>query len=144
MAASTALASIVDVKSFINEYFGAWQGTDEDRIMSYYAENVTIQFPGTLLEGKTAVREQLVRPFMTGFPGNHHVAKNMIFGQDVVVVEMSFEAEHKGPFAGRAAIGAHIRLPVCSVYEYDSAKKQITAARFYFDMSTLLKQIGGA
>ena len=36
MAASTALASILDVESFINEYFGAWQGTDEDRIMSYF------------------------------------------------------------------------------------------------------------
>ena len=33
--ASTALGSVVDVESFINEYFGAWQGTDEDRIMSY-------------------------------------------------------------------------------------------------------------
>ena len=142
--ASTALGSVVDVESFINEYFGAWQETDEERIMSYYAENVALQIPGTLVEGKAAVREQFVRPFIAGFPGNRHVAKNMIFGQDVVVVEWSFEAEHKGPFAGRAATSARVKVPGCSVYEYDSAKRQITAGRIYFDVGTLLKQIGAA
>jgi ketosteroid isomerase-like protein len=144
VAASTALASVVDVESFINEYFGAWQGTDEERIMSYYAENVVLQIPGTRMEGKAAVREQFVRPFITGFPGNLHIAKNMIFGQDVVVVEWSFEAEHKSPFAGREATGARVAVPGCSVYEYDLAKRQITAGRIYFDGGTLLKQVGAA
>ena len=96
------------------------------------------------MEGKTAVREQFVRPFITGFPGNRHIAKNMIFGQDVVAVEWSFEAEHKGLFAGRPATDAHVQVPGCSVYEFDSAKRQITAGRIYFDVGTLLKQIGAA
>ena len=46
MAASTALRSAFDVESFIKEYYGAWGGTDEDRIMSYYAENVVLQISG--------------------------------------------------------------------------------------------------
>ena len=142
--ATSAFASVNEVEAFINEYFGVWQGTDEDRIMSYYAENVAIQIPGSLMEGKTAVREQFVRPFIIGFPGNRHIAKNMIFGQGVVVVEWSFEAEHKGPFAGLTATDAHVQVPGCSVYEYDSAKRQITAGRIYFDVGTLLKQIGAA
>jgi PAS domain S-box-containing protein len=141
MAASTALRSLVDIESFINEYFGAWQGTDEDRIMSYYAENVTVQIPGALLQGRSAVREQFVRPFITAFPGNRHVVKSWIFGRDVVVVEWSFEAEHKGPFEGRAATNARVEAPGCGVYEYDSAKRQINSARIYLDMATLLKQI---
>ena len=144
MAASTAIGTVVDVESFINEYFGVWQGTDEDRIMSYYAENVVIQIPNSRMEGKTAVREQFVRPFIAGFPGNRHIAQNMIFGQGVVVVEWSFEAEHKGTFAGLPATDAHVQVPGCSVYEYDSAKRQITAGRIYFDVGTLLKQIGAA
>lgn len=37
MAAYTALESVFDVESFINEYYGAWSGTDEYLIMSYYA-----------------------------------------------------------------------------------------------------------
>src|SRR5215470_7995661 len=144
MAASPALWSAVDVESFIYEYYDAWSGTDEDRIMSYYAENVVLQIPGLLMEGKEAVREQFARPFITAFPGNRHLVKNMMFGPGVVVVEFSFEAEHKGPFAGHAATGARISLPGCGVYEYDSATRQITAGRIYFDVGTLLQTITDA
>ncbi len=139
MTRSTALASSVDVESFIYEYFEAWSGTDEDRIMSYYAENVTLQIPGTLMQGRSAVREQFVRPFITAFPGNRHVVKNWIFGRNVVVVEWTFEAEHKGPFAELAATDARVQVPGCGVYEYDSASRQITGARIYFDVGTLLR-----
>ena len=129
MAASTAPWSVADVESFIHEYYDACSGTDEDRIMSYYAENVVLQIPGALMQGEEAVREQFVRPFITAFPGNRHFIKNMIFGPGVVVVEFTFEAEHKGTFAGRAATDAPILLPGCGVYEFDSTKRQITAAR---------------
>ncbi|HTK42543.1 MAG TPA: PAS domain-containing protein [Gemmatimonadales bacterium] len=139
MAASTALRSAFDVASFINEYYGAWGGTDEDRIMSYYAENVVLQIPGALMKGKEALRDQFVRPFITAFPGNRHVVKKMVFGPGVVVVEFSFEAQHKGPFGGHAATGAQVTLPGCGVYEYDAAKRQITAGRIYFDGGTLLQ-----
>jgi ketosteroid isomerase-like protein len=96
MATSAALVSVNEIEAFINEYFGAWQGTDEDRIMSYYSEHVALRLPGTLMQGKTAVLEQFVRPFIAGFPGNRHIAKNMIFGNDVVIVEWSFVANHRG------------------------------------------------
>jgi SnoaL-like polyketide cyclase/Two component regulator propeller len=92
----------------------AWQPpAGQLHIMSYYSEHVALQIPGTFMQGKTAVREQFVRPFITGFPGNRHVAKSMIFGRDVVVVEWSFEAEHKGPFAGRDATGVRVEVPGC-------------------------------
>src|SRR5215470_17085230 len=140
-ATVTALRTAVDIESFMIEYYAAWGGTDEDRIMSYYANNVTVQIPGSLMQGKSAVREQFVRPFITAFPGNRHFVKNIIFERDVAVIEFTFKAEHKGPFDGRAATDARIELPGCGVYEYDSARRQITAARIYFDVGTLLKQI---
>src|SRR5262245_439840 len=124
MAASTPLPSVFDVESFINEYYGAWQGTDEDRIMSYYSDEVTLQIPSTLMQGAAAVREQFVRPFITAFPGNRHFVKNVIHGRGVVVVEFTFDAKHTGPFAGRAATGAHIEIPGCGVYTYDLARRQ--------------------
>jgi steroid delta-isomerase-like uncharacterized protein len=144
MAASAALSSPIDVREFIEEYFGAWRGTDEDRIMSYYAEQVSLRIPGLEMTGKAQVREQFVHPFITAFPGNRHIAKNMIFGANVVVVEWSFEAEHTGPFAGRAASGASVKVPGCSVYEFDPVSRHITAGRIYFDLGTLLTQIGAA
>src|SRR5215510_3302947 len=144
MAASIALESAFDVESFIHEYYDAWSGTDLDRIMSYYADDVVLQIPGLLMEGNEAVRNQFARPFTTAFPGNRHFVKKLIFGPGVVTVEFSFEAEHKGPFAGHAATGARISLPGCGVYEYDSATRQITAGRIYFDVGTLLQTITDA
>jgi len=141
MTASTALASVSAIQAFIEEYFEAWSGTDEDLILSYYAETVSLEIPGMLINGKAAVRDQFVRPFIAGFPGNRHVTKNMMFGKDVVVVEWSFEADHSGPFAGRAATGIAVKLPGCGVYEFDPVNRQITAARIFFDVATLLKQI---
>ncbi len=139
--APSALATVGDIESFIYEYFEAWGGIDEDRIMSYYSENVTVLIPGTLMQGRSAVREQFVRPFITGFPGNRHFVKKWIFGDDVVVVEWAFAAEHKGPFGGHAATDARVEVPGCGVYEYDPANREITAARIYFDVGTLLRQL---
>jgi steroid delta-isomerase-like uncharacterized protein len=141
MGASAALESTFDVESFINEYYDAWSGTDLDHIMSYYAENVVLQIPGAVMEGKKAVRDQFVLPFTTAFPRNRHFVKNVIHRPGAVVVEFSFEARHTGPFGGYAATGARIKLPGSGVYEYDAAKRQITAGRIYFDVATLLQTI---
>src|SRR5215472_14292535 len=141
MAAANEIACDTDVRAFIDEYFKAWEGTDENRILSYYAEAVSLEIPGTLINGKAALRDQFVRPFVAGFPGNRHIVKNILFGKDVVVVEWNFEADHSGPFAGRAATGAAVKLPGCGVYEFDPVSRQITSARIYFDVTTLLKQI---
>src|SRR5262245_62296585 len=102
MSASSTVEATFDVESFIHDYYETCSGTDLYRIMSYYADDVVLQIPGLLMEGKEAVRNQFARPFTTAFPGNRHFVKNMIFGPGVVTVEFSFEAEHKGPFAGHA------------------------------------------
>src|SRR5215831_9376132 len=100
MAAAGVIACETDVRAFMEDYFKAWEATDENRILSYYAEKVSLQIPGAVINGKAALRDQFVRPFVAGFPGNRHVVKNMIFGNNIVVVEWNFEAAHKGPFAG--------------------------------------------
>ena len=141
MAASIALASANEVRTFIDEYYKAWEGTDEDRILSYYADNVVVELPGILINGKAALRDQFVRPFIAAFAGNRHIVKNMIFGKDIVVVEFSFEADHNGPFAGHAATGIPVKVPGCGVYEFDPVNRKITVARIYFEFATLLKQI---
>ena len=65
----------------------------------------------------------------------------MIYGPNVIVVEWSFEAQHKGTFASHMPTGAQVKVPGTGVFEYDSAKRQITAVRIYFDMATLLQLI---
>src|SRR5262245_2198636 len=127
--ASTALASSDDVRAFIEEYFEAWSGTDEERILSYYTDTILLEIPGMLLNGRAAVRDQFVRPYITGFPGNRHVTKSMSFGQGAVVVEWVFQADHTGAFSGRPGSGSAVKLPGCGVYEFDAADRKITAGR---------------
>jgi ketosteroid isomerase-like protein len=43
LAASAAISSVNEVQAFFSEYFGAWQGTDIDRIMCYYADGVSLR-----------------------------------------------------------------------------------------------------
>jgi PAS domain S-box-containing protein len=141
MTASPARWSPVEVASFINEYYEAWSGTDEDHIMSFYADDVVLQIPSVIMQGKAALRHQYVHPFITAFPGNRHRVKHMICGQGVVNVEFSFEAKHTGPFKGHAATGARVMVPGCGVYEFDSERRQVTAARIYLDVGTSLQSI---
>jgi ketosteroid isomerase-like protein len=76
MQVATALAAVEDVRVFIQEYFDAWKGTDEDKILTFYSNDVVIHLPNGTLEGKTAVRDNFVRPFTAAFPGNVHSIRN--------------------------------------------------------------------
>jgi len=130
------------VRAFVDEYFKAWQGTDIDKILGYYSDDVVIHLPTGKLDGKAAVRDDFVRPFITGFPGNVHVPLNIAHAKNLVAVEWRFEAKHKGPFAGLPATGKQVKVPGCSFYEYDLSNRLITAGRIYFDLGTLMRQIG--
>src|SRR5215470_3245212 len=122
MPISTPITSDSDVRAFIEEYFEAWSGTDEALILSYYSETISLEIPGAIINGKAALRDQFVRPFVAGFPGNRHMVKNIIFGKEVVVVEWILEAIHKGYFAGSSATGMAVNLPGCGVYQFDPIK----------------------
>ncbi len=142
MTAAATQASPEQVRAFLQEYFDAWKGSDEDKILSYYSDDVVIELPTGILTGKPSVRDNFVRPFIAGFPGNVHAIRNLAFAPNLVAVEWSFEAVHSGAFAGIPASGRAVRVPGCSFYEYDLAKKTIPAGRVYFDLGTLLRQIG--
>ena len=130
------------VRAFVQEYFDAWKGTDEDKILGYYSEEVVIQLPTGTLEGHAAVRDNFVRPFITGFPGNVHAIRTLAHAMNLVAVEWNFEAVHQGRFANIDPTGREVRVQGCSFYAYDLDARVITAGRIYFDLSTLLQQIG--
>ena len=144
MQAVERQASPDEVRAFIQEYFDAWKGTDEQHILSYYSDDVVLHLPTGTLEGKASVRDNFVRPFIAGFPGNVHAIRNLAHAKNLVAVEWSFEAVHKGPFANVEATGKQVQVPGCSFYEYNLGTKTIPAGRIYFDLATLLRQIGAA
>ena len=142
MQATATQAAPEAVRAFVQEYFDAWKGTDENRILAYYSDDVVIQLPTGRLEGKSAVRDNFVRPFIAAFPGNIHAIRNLAHARNLVAVEWSFEAVHAGTFANIEATGNQVRVPGCSFYEYDLVTRTIPAGRIYFDLGTLLQQIG--
>ena len=142
MPAIATQASPEIVRAFVQEYFDAWKGTDESKILAYYADDVVIHLPTGILEGKPAVRDNFVRPFIAGFPGNVHAIRNLAFAPNLVAVGWSFEAVHSGAFAGIPASGKQVQVPGCSFYEYDLVERRIPAGRIYFDLGTLMRQIG--
>jgi predicted ester cyclase len=107
-----------------------------------YTDDVVIQLPTGTLEGKVAVRDNFVRPFIAGFPGNVHAIRNLAHAMNLVAVEWSFEAVHLGAFAHIQPTGRKVQVPGCSFYQYDLSIRQITAGRIYFDFGTLLGQLG--
>ena len=142
MQAVAIQAAPDDVRAFIQEYFDAWKGTDEHKILAFYTEDVVLHLPTGTLEGKAAVRDNFVRPFIAGFPGNVHAIRNLAHAKNLVAVEWSFDAVHKGAFANVEATGKKVQVPGCSFYEYDLGTRKIPAGRIYFDFATLLRQIG--
>jgi steroid delta-isomerase-like uncharacterized protein len=142
MQATGMQAAPEDVRAFIQEYFDTWKGTDEHKILAYYSDDVVLHLPTGTLEGKTAVRDNFVRPFIAAFPGNVHTIRNLAHARNLVAVEWSFEAVHKGAFANVGATSKKVSIPGCSFYEYDLGTRRIPAGRIYFDFATLLRQIG--
>ena len=142
MQSAVAIAAPEKVRAFIQEYFDAWKGTDIERILAYYADNVVIQLPTATLEGKSAVRDNFVIPFFTAFPGNVHSIRNLAHAENLAAVEWSFDAVHKGVFGNIQPTGNKVQVPGCSFYEYDLERRSIPAGRIYFDPAALLRQIG--
>jgi predicted ester cyclase len=90
------------------------------------------------------VRDNFVRPFIAAFPGNVHTIRNLAHADNLVAVEWSFDAVHKGAFGKIEATGKKVQVPGCSFYEYDLGPRKIPAGRIYFDFATLLRQIGAS
>jgi len=142
MQATATQAAPEDVRTFIQEYFDAWKGTDEDKILSYYSDDVVIHLPTGTLKGKAVVRDNFVRPFVLAFPGNVHSIRNLAHARNLVAVEWNFDAVHKGVFADIAPTNKSVQVSGCSFYEYDLGARKIPAGRIYFDFATLIRQLG--
>ena len=88
------------------------------------------------------MRDNFVHPFIIGFPDNVHAIRNLAHARNLAAVEWSFEAVHAGPFANVEATGKEVQVSGCSFYQYDLMTRKIPGGRIYFDVATLLRQIG--
>lgn len=141
MQPTSVVSAPETVGTFVQEYFDAWKGTDIQKILAYYSDDVVIHLPTGTLEGKAAVRDNFVIPFVNGFAGNVHSIRNLAHAGNLVAVEWRFDAVHKGSFANIEATGRTVQVLGCSFYEYNLESRKIHAGRIYFDLATLMRQI---
>ena len=67
-------------------------------------------------------------------------ATNSIIAEENAVVEGYLVGKHVGEFAGIPATGKDVRVPMCIVYDVNQGF--IQKARIYFQMATLMQQLG--
>ena len=87
MQAVAMQAAEEDVRSFVEGFLASWTGTDENKILAYYSDDIVLHVPTGTLKGKTEVRDNFVRPFITAFPGNVNVIVNLAYGKNLVAVD---------------------------------------------------------
>ena len=76
----------------------------------------------------------------TSFPDQRHENVRLHFADDSVITEFDLLGTNLGEFLGGAPTGKAFRVPVIAVFFFEGAK--ITNERVYFDVATLLVQIG--
>jgi steroid delta-isomerase-like uncharacterized protein len=67
--------------------------------------------------------------------------KNLIVGEGKAVLEADFVGKHIGEFAGVAATGRAVRVPLCVVYDLEN--NQIKKGRVYMEMPVMMRQLTG-
>lgn len=100
---------------------------------------LTIMRTGEEYQGPEAVRQMLDHLYHTAFDATGETT-NTVFADGQAVLEADFVGKHIGKFAGIPATGKDVRAPLCVVYDLEDDR--IKRARVYFEMHSLLQQLG--
>jgi hypothetical protein len=119
---------VTPLRSFIDEFFGAWGGGVPDEVLSYFSEDAVIHLSSSAgtLAGRNMVAEKWVIPTVTNYPGNVHEIESFLEVGDRVVVDWLFTAAH-------VSTGKVIRVPGRS--EYWVSGGLIRRGNVYFNRS---------
>jgi steroid delta-isomerase-like uncharacterized protein len=95
------------------------------------------------LEGQSAIL-QAWKGWGTAFPDSRASFEDAIASDDTVVVEVRWRGTHKGPLdlpSGKVeATGKSVDFRACQVIQLKDGKTR--SIRQYFDMATMLRQLG--
>lgn len=94
---------------------------------------------GEEYRGRDAIARSLAYFYHQAFEARPEVHSKVI-DDGHAVAEGEFVGRHIGDFAGIAATGREVRVPICVAYEVEGDK--ITRARIYLLVSVLMQQLG--
>lgn len=86
------------------------------------------------------------RGWATAFPDSKATIHSTLVSGNTVVLELTWKGTHTGPLAMPkgpiAATGKGIEFRSCNVIEINPDKEKAKSQRQYFDMGTMLQQLG--
>lgn len=99
----------------------------------------TMMPTGEETRGRDAIAQMLAYFYSVAFDAGFE-STHLLFTEDNAVAEGFMVGKHIGEFAGIPATGKPVRVPMCIVYDLSGG--QIQAARVYFQMASLMQQLG--
>jgi len=127
--------------------------TDETRaVMSAYLQGhgertiaedavFTVMGTGEEARGRTAIGQMLVDLYQTAFDARAEL-RNLVVDGGSAIAEYRFVGTHIGEFMGVPATDVTVDHPFCVAYDVENGK--IVAARVYFEIDALHRQLVAA
>jgi steroid delta-isomerase-like uncharacterized protein len=84
----------------------------------------------------------LMQENVTAFPDFHFDFNHLHHSDDAIVVEGAFRGRQEGTWRGLPATGRQVDFPMVIVFPFEG--DQMMGERIYFDLSTVLRQLGVA
>jgi steroid delta-isomerase-like uncharacterized protein len=95
---------------------------------------------GEVTKGREAIGQLLHHIYHEAFEARAEITSTIIT-ENKAVLEATFTGKHIGEFAGVAATGKDVKVPLCVVYDLEGDK--IKRARIYLLASVLFQQLNG-
>ena len=126
--------SYEETKAIMEAYWGghAAECVAEDAVY-------TMMVSGEEDHGHEAIFRTMKSFYSEAFDGTFEET-NTIIAEENAVTEGYLVGKHVGEFAGVPATGRDVRVPMCVIYDVHAG--YIQRARIYFQMATLLQQLG--
>jgi steroid delta-isomerase-like uncharacterized protein len=134
-----------DHAALVRSVYDAYNGRDFDRAAAAVADTYEwLMTPtGQVFHGPDGMRQYLAG-WADGFPDSKVEVTNVIVGDGQAVVEFTGRGVHSGtlvtPMGDIPATGKQAELHFCDVYEIADGK--LRRGRSYFDLATLMRQLG--
>ena len=138
---------MAELTKIAREVVDAFNASDWERSKAPLAPNTLYSEVGTQrrIQGPAAIIEAL-QGWKQAMPDVKGTVTNAFASGNTAVLEVTWEGTHTGPLVGPGgtipASGKHQVTPSAWIFDFDGDK--IRESRQYFDMMTLLQQIGAA
>jgi steroid delta-isomerase-like uncharacterized protein len=133
-------AKLIDI---VKSQLASFANSDWASYRKTIVDDVVYEEEGTAREVTGADEYmKMLKEWKIAFPDAKAVIKEMIATGDAVVVEVEWQATHKGAFPGGRipASNRSVKVPAVLVARFDGERAR--SVHHYFDLVTLLRQIG--